>query len=160
MANVLKMSIVEAIHSLRSAGLSCREIARRLGIHRETVSRHLRLAPPPISKPASEPIFPAGTSAPVAGFEPPQPAPASRVRQATTGGYYLESGLGLGHHQVPGARSWAGCSPTRNPSTLPNDCSARRLSRKASIVINSRSTATAAQPCDPRPWPSSRSSSA
>ena len=42
MANVLKMMMVEAIHSLRSAGLSCREIARRLGIHRETVSRHRR----------------------------------------------------------------------------------------------------------------------
>ena len=39
MANVLKMTIIEAIHSLRSAGLSCREIARRLGAHRETVSR-------------------------------------------------------------------------------------------------------------------------
>ena len=43
MANVLKMAIVEAIYSLRAAGLSCREIAKRLGIHRETVSRHLRL---------------------------------------------------------------------------------------------------------------------
>jgi hypothetical protein len=28
MANVLKMAIIEAIHSLRSAGLSCREIPR------------------------------------------------------------------------------------------------------------------------------------
>ncbi|MCE9630281.1 MAG: helix-turn-helix domain-containing protein [Planctomycetia bacterium] len=55
MANVLEMMMVEAIHSLRSAGLSCREIARRLGIHRETVSRHLRLVRDPISKPASAP---------------------------------------------------------------------------------------------------------
>ena len=60
MANVLKMTMVEAIHSMRSAGLSCREIARRLGIHRETVSRYLRQGPDPISKPASAPIFPAG----------------------------------------------------------------------------------------------------
>ncbi|MFM7206977.1 MAG: helix-turn-helix domain-containing protein, partial [Planctomycetaceae bacterium] len=51
MANVLKMTIVEAIHSLRSAGLSCRAIARRLGIHRDTVSRHLEQVPDPISKP-------------------------------------------------------------------------------------------------------------
>jgi len=50
MANVLKMTMIEAIHSLRSAGLSCREIARRLGIHRETVSRHLRLGGEPVSK--------------------------------------------------------------------------------------------------------------
>jgi IS30 family transposase len=55
MANVLQMMMVEAIHSLRSAGLSCREIARRLGIHRETVSRHLRLGRDSISKPASAP---------------------------------------------------------------------------------------------------------
>ena len=71
MANVLKMTMVQAIHSLRSTGLSCREIARRLGIHRETVSRHLRQSPGPISKPASAPIFPAGTSEPLAGFEAP-----------------------------------------------------------------------------------------
>jgi hypothetical protein len=32
MANMLKIMMGEAIHSLRSAGLSCREIARRLGV--------------------------------------------------------------------------------------------------------------------------------
>ena len=71
MANVLKMTMVDAIQSLRSAGLSCREVARRLGIHRATVSRHLRLRPEPISKPASAPIFPAGNQEAVAGFEAP-----------------------------------------------------------------------------------------
>ena len=43
MANVMKMAIIEAIQSLRSAGLSCRAIARRLGIHRDTVARHVRV---------------------------------------------------------------------------------------------------------------------
>ena len=57
MANVLKMTIVEAIHSRRSAGLSRREIARRLGIHRETVSRHLERVPDPISKPPRAAVF-------------------------------------------------------------------------------------------------------
>lgn len=58
MANVLKMAIIEAIHSLRSAGLSCRAIARRLGIHRETVARHVRLGREGDSKPANAPDFP------------------------------------------------------------------------------------------------------
>lgn len=71
MANVLKMTTATTIQSLRSAGLSCREIARRLGIDRETVSRRLRLAGEPVSKPANAPIFPAGIDAAVAGFDSP-----------------------------------------------------------------------------------------
>ena len=71
MANVPKMMTVEAIHTLRSAGLSCREIAKRLGIHRETVSRHLQLGQAAISKPASAPILPAGSESVVAGFGGP-----------------------------------------------------------------------------------------
>jgi transposase len=71
MTNVLKMTMVEVIHSMRSAGLSCREIARRLGIHRGTVSRYVRQGPEPISKPASAPIFPAGNQEAVAGFDAP-----------------------------------------------------------------------------------------
>jgi transposase len=71
MANVLKMTMVEAIHSMRSAGLSCREIARRLGVHRGTVSRYVRVGGESIPKPASAPIFPAGNQEAVAGFEAP-----------------------------------------------------------------------------------------
>lgn len=71
MTNVLKMMKVEAIHSMRSAELSCRAIARRLGINRETVSRHLRLGRELISKPTSAPISPAGSEGPVAGFGAP-----------------------------------------------------------------------------------------
>jgi transposase len=69
MANVLKMTMVEAIHSMRSAGRSCGEIARRLGIHRETVSRYGQQGPEPISKPASASILPAGN--PVRRMESP-----------------------------------------------------------------------------------------
>ena len=44
MANQLKMADVQAILSLEAQGWSYRAIAERLGIHRETVSRYVRLA--------------------------------------------------------------------------------------------------------------------
>ena len=44
MANQLKMDKVFSILTLHRAGWSDRRIARELGIHRETVGRHLRLA--------------------------------------------------------------------------------------------------------------------
>jgi len=94
MANVLKMMKVESIQLMRSAGLSCREIARRLGINRETVSRYVSLGREPISKPASAPISPAGSESPVAGFgapigvevagfEPPTGTPGSQASTAS-----------------------------------------------------------------------------
>ena len=44
MANRLKMDNVFAVLALHTAGLSNREIARKLGIDRETVGRHIRQA--------------------------------------------------------------------------------------------------------------------
>lgn len=44
MANQLKMAIVQAILSLHAQGWSQRAIAKRLEVHRETVSRHIRRA--------------------------------------------------------------------------------------------------------------------
>ncbi len=56
MANQLKMAEVQAILSLARNGWSNRHIARQLGVHRETVGRHLRLAAREDSKPASAPL--------------------------------------------------------------------------------------------------------
>ncbi len=63
MANQLKMAEVQAILALARGGWSNRHIARHLGVHRETVGRHLRavgfastLLPQDHSKPASAPI--------------------------------------------------------------------------------------------------------
>ena len=41
MANQLKMAEIEAIRTLHKSGRSQREIARLLGIHRDTVAKHL-----------------------------------------------------------------------------------------------------------------------
>ena len=103
MANVLKMAIIEAIYSLRSAGLSCREIARRLGVHRETVSRHLRQELEAISKPANAPISPAGPPA-LAGFEAPtgNRDPATRLSAAAPWSDWLleQHGQGLSAKRI------------------------------------------------------------
>lgn len=61
MANQLKMANVQAILSLHAQGWSRRAIARQLGVHRETVGRHVRLAAAG-SKPAN---MHAGPSSPI-----------------------------------------------------------------------------------------------
>jgi len=72
MANQLKMAEVQAILALARGGWSNRHIARHLGVHRETVGRHLRLLPQDNSKPASAPIgsggAPIGSARAPAGF--------------------------------------------------------------------------------------------
>ncbi|HHI80314.1 MAG TPA: hypothetical protein ENK02_10070 [Planctomycetes bacterium] len=50
MSNELKMEKINSLKLLYQRGLSKRRIAKELGIHRETVSRHLSLSDPP--KPA------------------------------------------------------------------------------------------------------------
>ena len=58
MANHLTMALVDTVRSLHERGWSQRRIAEELGIHRETVARHLGLAAD--SKPA---IAPTGSGA-------------------------------------------------------------------------------------------------
>jgi transposase len=55
MANRLKMAVIDSVFTLRQRGWSVRRIARELGIHRETVARHLRQGQPP-AKPANAPL--------------------------------------------------------------------------------------------------------
>ena len=64
MSNHLEVAMIQAVTTLYARGWSRRRIARELGIHRETVSRHLALA----AKPARNP--PAGSEV-LCGWPPP-----------------------------------------------------------------------------------------
>lgn len=104
MANQLKMGTAHAILALRQGGMSNRQIAQKLGIHRETVGRHLGLAGPG-SKPAreaptgSEPIdqapfgveqlyqAPLGSADGLVGSGAARPAGLSQVDPALGGGF-------------------------------------------------------------------------
>ena len=55
MANELEMAKVNAILKLCERGWSFRRIARELGVHRETVARHVRQHRPDAAKPATAP---------------------------------------------------------------------------------------------------------
>jgi transposase len=70
MANLLKMAISETIRTLHRRGWSQRRIAAELGVHRETVARHLQW-PEPDPKPAMAPTG----SEPVSGVSKPAIAP-------------------------------------------------------------------------------------
>jgi len=75
MANRIKVAIASSIIVLRQQGWSFRRIARTLGIHRETVARHVREHEAD-SKPATNP--PAGNGAGV-DSKPANPPPGSPV---------------------------------------------------------------------------------
>ena len=55
MANQLEMAKVNAVLKLRERGWSFRRIARELGVHRETVARHVHEHQRDASKPAKAP---------------------------------------------------------------------------------------------------------
>ena len=90
MANQLTMATISAIHTLRKARLSQRKIAEILGIHRDTVARHLRLAEsesrpnaPPGSEDSNTAESPTTTAAPSPPSEPagPSESPPSQTAE-------------------------------------------------------------------------------
>jgi len=74
MANRLTMAKIQAILSLRDQGWAIREIARRLNVDRETVTKYVR-ASTCVPKPATAPIGSAGVVEGAADG-PPSPLPA------------------------------------------------------------------------------------
>lgn len=76
MANRLKMATIDTVFTLHEQGWSIRQIARAVGIHRDTVARYLRQA-----KPAGAPT---GSAAPnQAGA--PTGSDGGKIGQAPTG---------------------------------------------------------------------------
>jgi hypothetical protein len=76
MANQLKMATLDSIQTLHERGWSIRRIARALGLHRDTVARHLR--------PANQAGAPTG-SLPTPGDQGGADGEAAKLRQAPTG---------------------------------------------------------------------------
>jgi len=143
MANNLRMDLVHTILSLHKLRWSNRRIAQELGIHRETVGRHLGLAGA-CSKPADAPTGSAAGEGAVGWAEPatnPPPGsgwskPASHAPPGSDGAVVLAEGLdgpdGPGPQAsdlppgcpsssaCPGSRAWvAGGSKPANAPTGP-----------------------------------------
>src|SRR5277367_5484719 len=93
MANQLKMAEVQAILALARSGWSNRNIARQLGVHRETVGRHIRLSgtTESDSKPASVPLGSAGAPTGLSGAPIGSVSTASPWREVIV--QKLEAGL-------------------------------------------------------------------
>jgi transposase len=107
MSNLLKVAMIETIHSLHPRGWSQRRIARELGIDRATVARHLRQPPAP-PNPARAPL---GSAAPE---EEANPARAP-----------------LG---APGAAAPAPTSPGHPTTGRPSDCEPWRAAIQAKLA--------------------------
>jgi transposase len=99
MANRLEMAMIQAIQQLHAAGLSRRAIARKLGVHRETVARLLRAAQPE-PKPASAP----------SGSETSKPATFPGAPARGTEG--ASSSEAAGHDTGPAATSKPASAPS------------------------------------------------
>lgn len=82
MANQLKMAKVHSILTLHQNGWSSRRIARELGVHRDTVRRHLRLAKEPAKPAKAPPGSDASAAAKPAKAPPGSAAGAPRSRSA------------------------------------------------------------------------------
>jgi transposase len=108
MANLLKMAISETIRTLHRRGWSQRRIADQLGVHRETVARHLR-RPEPDPKPASAPT---GSDQPDGA---PKPAIAPLGSAEVDGAPEpVSAPAGSGMVQLPrGSGRVSGCEPWR-----------------------------------------------
>src|SRR5690348_14556465 len=115
MSNLLHVAVIDTILSLHQRGWSQRRIARELGVHRETVARHLRQAP--AAKPANAPIGSPGAdgdSKPaIAPIGSPAPGDAPNPANAPNGAAGLPDMPTAPAAPVPGAGRPSDCTPWR-----------------------------------------------
>jgi transposase len=109
MSNLLKMAVSETIRTLHRRGWSQRRIADELGIHRETVARHLRAAELP-SKPANAPP---GSTAHDGASKPANAPPGSEPDEGTPELTVAASGSTPGPQPRGNGRA-SGCEPWRD----------------------------------------------
>src|SRR5947209_236565 len=116
MANLLSMATIDAILTLRQRNWSIRRIANELGLHRDTVARHLRLHQQAAQ--ATQPVEPATPEADASAFkigQAPTGAAAAKIGQAPLGSDEVKIGQApLGSEASSAASESASlCEPYR-----------------------------------------------
>ena len=86
MANLLSMATIDAILTLHQRNWSIRRIAKELGLHRDTVARHLQLHEQAAqATPPAQPAPNAAGAAAVKTGQAPIGADAAKIGQAPVG---------------------------------------------------------------------------
>lgn len=120
MANQLKMAEIQAILTLRARGWSMRRIGRELGIHRETVTRYVRLAGP-AAKPANALI----------GMEAPDDAGPETATGPKPANAPIEAGVGA---NPPGWPDWTAVLPPPGHAGPTSGCEPYRAVVEAKLT--------------------------
>ncbi len=124
MANRLKMATVQSILSLHARGWSQRRIARALGVDRESVARHLRLARESASAARSDLASPEPAIAPISGPGSAEPNTANAPREPAGSAASKPANAPI---WPPGLRRWKRCSGRRlTPSQAADRATANR----------------------------------
>jgi len=135
LANHLKMALVNSILTLKQKGWSARRIGRELGVHREAVARHIRLAEASkpasevptgnsVSKPANE--VPAGNLASKPASEVPAGNLASKPASEVPAGNLACGGLGVASPVEFDRPDSAGPQASELPPCCPNSAACPR----------------------------------
>ena len=113
MANVLKMALQQAIVALWRRGWSFRRIADELGVHRETVSRYVRLEADTVGAQVDTPSKPAKVTAGNEASDGPKPAKVTAGNEASDGPKPAKVTAGLRPDKAGNPASRSRCEPLR-----------------------------------------------